>query len=101
MLEVLKILLGMATEDISKDAILEYYLQQARIMAEEFCNITELPERYDTTVINLAFYLYRNQDVLGYSQKTEGERSVSLTSSGIPDYIKDALPKPKVVIGGA
>ena len=101
MLEVLKILLGLESADTSKDALLQYYLQQARIMAEEFCNITELPERYDSTVINLALYLYRNQDVLGYSQKTEGERSVSLTSSGIPDYIKDALPKPKVVIGGA
>ena len=101
MLEVLKILLRIASEDTSKDALLQYYLQQARIMAEELCNITELPERYDSTIINLAFYLYRNQDVLGYSQKSEGEKSVSLISSCIPDYIKDALPKPKVVIGGA
>jgi hypothetical protein len=101
MFEVLKILLGLATDDTSKDALLQYYLQQARIMAEEFCNISELPERYDSTIINLAFYLYRNQDVLGYSQKTEGERSISLNSSGIPDYIKEALPKPKIMIGGA
>lgn len=101
MLEVLKILLGIATEDISKDAILQYYMQQARLVAEGYCNITELPEHYDSTVINLAYYLYRNQDVLGYSQKTEGERSVGLTSSDIPDYIKEALPKPKIVIGGA
>lgn len=101
MLEVLKILLGLETVDTSKDALLQYYLQQARIMAEEFCNITELPQRYDSTVINLAFYLYRNQDVLGYSQKREGERSISLSGSGIPDYIKDALPKTKIVIGGA
>ena len=101
MLEVLKILLRMESADTSKDALLQYYLQQARIMAEEFCNITELPERYDSTIINLAFYLYRNQDVLGYSQKSEGERSISLNSSGIPDYIKEALPKPKIMIGGA
>ena len=101
MLEVLKILLRIASEDTSKDALLQYDLQQARIMAEELCNITELPERYDSTIINLAFYLYRNQDVLGYSQKSEGEKSISLISSGIPDYVKDALPKPKVVIGGA
>ncbi len=101
MLEVLKILLGMESADTLKDALLQYYLQQARIMAEEFCNITELPERYDSTIINLAFYLYRNQDVLGYSQKSEGERSISLNSSGIPDYIKEALPKPKIMIGGA
>lgn len=100
MLEVLKILLGMATDDISKDAILQYHLQQARLVAEGYCNTTELPERYDSTVINLAYYLYRNQDVLGYSQKTEGERSVGLTSSDIPDYIKEALPKSKIVIGG-
>lgn len=101
MLEVLKILLGMESADTSKDALLQYYLQQARIMAEEFCNITELPERYDSTIINLAFYLFRNHDVLGYSQKSEGERSISLNSSGIPDYIKEALPKPKIMIGGA
>lgn len=68
-------------------------------MAEEFCNITELPERYDSTIINLAFYLYRNQDVIGYSQKSEGEKSVSLSSGGIPEYIKDALPTPKVIGG--
>lgn len=100
MLEVLKLLLGTDLEDTSKDAILQYYLQQARLMAEGYCNITELPERYDSTVINLAYYLYRNQDLLGYSKKTEGERSVGLTSSDIPDYIKEALPKPKIVIGG-
>ena len=100
MLEVLKILLGMATDDISKDAILQYHLQQARLVAEGYCNIIELAERYDSIVINLAYYLYRNQDVLGYSQKTEGERSVGFTSSDIPDYIKEALPKPKIVIGG-
>lgn len=70
-------------------------------MAEEFCNIAELPERYDSTIVNLALYLYQNQDALGYSQKSEGEKSVSLISSGIPDYIKEALPKPKIVIGGA
>lgn len=101
MLEVLKILLGIVIEDTSKDTILQYYLQQARLMAEEYCNITELPERYDSTVVNLAYYLYCNQDVIGYSQKVEGERSISLISNGIPDYIKDALPKPKIMIGGA
>lgn len=101
MLEVLKILLGIGTDDTGKDAILQYYLQQARLMAEGYCNITEIPERYDSTVINLALYLYRNQDALGYSQKTEGERSVGFNSSDIPDFIKTALPQPRIVIGGA
>ena len=101
MLEVLKLLLGMESKDISKDAILQYYLQQARMLAEGYCNITELPERYDSTITNLAYYLYRNQDMLGYAEKTEGDRSIRFTSSNMPDYIKDALPTPKIVIGGA
>lgn len=101
MLEVLKILLGIETDDYGRDNILNYYLQQARLMAEGYCNVLELPERYDSTIINLALYLYRNQDVLGYSQKTEGERSVGFCSSDIPDFIKSALPQPRILIGGA
>jgi hypothetical protein len=100
MIEIVKMLLGMAIEDTSKDALLNHYINLALRLVLSYCNINAIASDYDGTIAELAVFLYKNKDNLGYSQKTEGERSITLIGSDIPEYIKEALPKPKIVIGG-
>jgi len=41
----------------------------------------------------------KNRDSLGYKQQVQGERSVTFEGGGIPEYIKSALPLPKIKVG--
>lgn len=98
MLQTLKMLLGIDLADTSKDGILNHFINQALRLALSYCNVTELSTEYNDTIAELARYLYINKDSMGYSQKTEGERSVSF-EIGIPEYIKVALPIPRIKVG--
>jgi len=99
MLEVVKMLLGIDTADTSKDGILNHFITQALKVALGYCNVTELPAEYDDTIADLAAYFYNNRDSVGYKQKVQGERSVTFEDGGIPEYIKSALPVPKIKVG--
>lgn len=99
MLEVLKMLLGIDLTDTSKDGILNHFITQALKIALGYCNVTELPAEYDDTIADLAAYLYNNRDSAGYKQKVQGERSITFEGGGIPEYIKSALPVPKINVG--
>lgn len=99
MLEVVKMLLGIDADDTSKDDILNHFITQALKIALGYCNVTELPAEYDHTISDLAVYLYNNRDSVGYKQKVQGERSVTFEDGGIPEYIKSALPVPKIKVG--
>lgn len=99
MYDVVKMLLGIDSTDHSKDSIIDHYINQALKMALLYCNVSNLAG-YDDTIADFAAYLYKNKDSLGYTQKTEGEKSASY-ESGIPAFIKAALPTPKVTVGGA
>jgi hypothetical protein len=99
MLELVKMLLGIDSTDTSKDNILNHYINQALMTALFYCNVSDL-SGYDDTIADFAVYLYKNKDSMGYKQKTEGEKSASY-ESGIPAFIKAALPTPKVTVGGA
>lgn len=97
MLERMKKLLGLENAIIPDDEILEYYMDMARQMACSFCNFDSLSELYDNTIVELALYLFLNKRELNVKSKTEGERSASYqVANGIPDYIKSALPLPRV-----
>ncbi|MEA4987648.1 MAG: phage head-tail connector protein [Anaerovorax sp.] len=98
MLETLKMLLGIDLVDTSKDNILNHFINQALRLALSYCNVTELSTEYNGTIADLAKYLYLNKDSVGYEQKVEGERSITY-ESGIPEYIKLALPMPKIKVG--
>lgn len=101
MLEIMKMLLDLASDDTSKDKILSYYISLAQQIALSYCNTDSLPEQYDSAIAELAVYLYKNRDSIGISQKTEGERSVTYNvTGGIPDHIKAALPLPRVRVCG-
>jgi len=97
MLELVKMLLGIDSTDTSKDKILNHYITQANKMALFYCNVVALTG-YDDTIAELAVYLYKNRDSRGYTQKTEGEKSVAF-ELGIPEAIKVALPTPKITVG--
>lgn len=57
MLDKLKLLLGI--KDDSKDAILEFTLDRVEEIIKNYCNITEIPEELNTTVLSMAMELYR------------------------------------------
>ena len=52
MLDKLKLLLGI--KDDSKDAILEFTLDRVEEIIKNYCNITEIPEELNTTVLSMA-----------------------------------------------
>lgn len=60
--------------------------------------MTELSEDYNGTITDFAVYLYKNKDSEGISKKMEGEKSVTF-EEGFPDFIKLALPLPKIKVG--
>jgi len=99
MLELMKMLLGIEASDISKDSILNHFINQALKTALAFCNVTELLPEHDDTIADLAVYFYKNRDSLGYKQQIQGERSVTFEGGGIPEFIKSALPLPKIKVG--
>lgn len=99
MLEIAKMLLGIDVADTSKDTILNHFINQALKLALSYCNVIELSAEYDGTITELAVYLYKNKDSVGYKQKIEGERSITFEGGGIPEYIKSALPLPKIKVG--
>lgn len=101
MLDLMKQLLGIALDDTGKDTVLQHYLEQARLAACTYCNVDELPEKFDGTITNFAVYLYNNKDSVGLKQKVEGERSVTFDDDNIPKHIAAALPFPSIrVVGG-
>ena len=99
MLEIVKMLLGIDASDISKDGILNHFINQASKTALAYCNVTEFLPVQDDTIADLAVYFYKNRDSLGYKQQVQGERSVTFEGGGIPEFIKSALPLPKIKVG--
>ena len=61
--------------------------------------MTEFLPEQDDTIADLAVYFYKNRDNLGYKQQVQGERSVTFEGGGIPEFIKSALPLPKIKVG--
>lgn len=99
MLEIVKMLLGIESYDTLKDDLLNHFIKQALKTALAYCNVTELPPEHDDTIADLAVYFYKNRDSLGYKQQAQGERSVTFEGSGIPEFIKSALPLPRIKVG--
>jgi len=97
-LNKLKELLGIEVIDTSKDTILEFALEDVENIVKDHCNITEIPEGLNTTVIRMAMDLYRNENLgdesiaLGsISSISEGDTSTSFRSSA--SEFKDSLLK--------
>lgn len=103
MLELLKELLNINTEDTSKDTILNFYLDLAQKAIKNYLNVDSLEELdLDNAIIELTTYFYNNRDKVGYTQISQGSRSVTLSQSkiGIPSHILAILPSPRVKVVG-
>ena len=97
MLERMKKLIELEDVDILADEICEQYLDIATKLACRYCNQESMPEDYNNTIVELAIYLYTHKESLDLKSMQEGERTASSNVvDGIPDYIKLALPLPRV-----
>ena len=97
MLERMKKLLELEDINIPADELCEQYLDVATKMACHYCNQENLLETYNNTIVELAIYLYTHKESLDLRSMQEGERAASINVvDGIPDYIKMALPLPRV-----
>lgn len=92
-------LLGIDISYTLKDNILNHYLNKAVSIVLGYCNVVSIDTKYNDIVADFAVYLYKNKDSVGYKQNTEGERSIQY-EIGIPANIKQALPLPKIKVGG-
>ena len=97
-LNKLKGLLGIEVTDTSKDTILEFALEDIENIVKDHCNITDIPEGLNTTVIRMARELYMNENLgsdsvaLGsVSSISEGDTSTSFRSAA--SEFKDSLLK--------
>lgn len=100
MLELLKGILNIT--DNSKDTILNHYLDTSKLSIQSHLNYKEdeMEGLFQVQIVNLAKYLYKNKDVVGVSQQSQGSRSMSM-EKGLPQEIKDSLPLPRVrIVGG-
>lgn len=97
-LEKLKKILGIPLDNDSKDFLLEFTLEDIEQIIKDYCNIKEIPEELNNTVLRMAVDLYRNENLgeeessLGsVSSITDGDTTVSYKSSA--NEFKDTLIK--------
>lgn len=80
MLEKIKILLGIAEEDESKDDLINLLISLCKNEAVDFCNLPEYDSKLDSAVISMVIERYN-------ARGTEGLTSVS--GSGVNEHYKD------------
>lgn len=96
-LEELKALLGIADE--SKDAVLDFIIEDVEETIKNYCQIEEVPQGLINTAYRMAMDLYRNENIgsedcaLGsVSSITEGDTSTSFRQYA-DDNFKDTVLK--------
>lgn len=80
MLDKIKILLGIADEDESKDELIELLIELCKDEATNFCNLAAYNKKLDSIVISMVIERYN-------ARGTEGLSSVS--GSGVNEQYKD------------
>lgn len=78
--------------------ISDFYISKATNTLKYYLNVTDL-QPYESQIIDLAVYYYRNRQLMGVSQASQGSRSQALRE-GIPQDIIDTLPLPKIKVVG-
>lgn len=103
MLELMKNLLGISINDLSKDIALNFYLTKAKQSIITYKNKSYLDEEfellYSNPCVELAIYYYKNKDIVGFSSVSQGGRSKSKESTTIPNDIKSSLGLPYIKVG--
>ena len=59
----------------------------------------DMQDKFENEIVDLAMFFYKNRDRLGKIQVTQGPRSQTV-ERGLPKFIKESLPYPKVRIIG-
>ena len=80
MLEKIKMLLGIAEEDESKDDLINLLISLCKDEAVDFCNLPKYDSKLDSAVISMVIERYN-------ARGTEGLTSVS--GSGVNEHYKD------------
>lgn len=101
MLELLKSLLGIDELDMSKDTMLDFYLDSARESIQSYLcyKDEEMEGRFQTQTVNLAKFLYENKDIVGTIQRSEGSTSMTI-ERGLPKFVQVSLPLPRIRVVG-
>lgn len=92
-------------EYASEDIIYKEYIEKAEKSIQSYLNyksdeFKQAKEDFVIQIADLAKYYYRNKDNVGINQMSQGSRSVSYTTKGIPQEIKDSLPLPRIRVVG-
>lgn len=96
------------------EAQMKFHIVNAISSVKRYCCLDTIAEDYYNAVTNLAIVYFNNQKALinndksdRLASKSQGSRSesyrdttVSVSSGGIPDYIKAMLPTPKIKVVG-
>lgn len=99
MLELMKEMLNII--DTSKDNILNHYLIRAENAIKNYLNYTdeEMEGKFQSEIVDLAIFWYKNKDKTGTIQMSQGSRSLTL-ERGLPRHIKESLPMPRIKVVG-
>lgn len=96
-IEMLKKLLGIPEEDVSKDILMEFVISNVEEAIKNYCNIEEVPEGLTNTAYRMAMDIYRNEQP-GETEKpqavksvTIGDTSTSFGDTASSDYIQSIL----------
>lgn len=95
-LSLMKTLLNIT--DTSQDTILNFYITKAQNAIKNHCNISDLTG-LDNQITDLSIHFYKNKDMQGIKQATQGSRSETLVD-GIPESIIVTLPRPHIKVIG-
>lgn len=98
MIELLRELTGTT----ATDTILDHYLSKSIKSIQSYLNYKEeeMVGLFETQIVDLAMFYYKQKSNIGIIQQSQGSRSMTL-ERGIPKEIKDSLPLPRVrIVGG-
>lgn len=85
-LSKLKLKLGISLGDVSKDDLLNLYLDDAKDTILSLTHLSDLPDSLLSTQIELAIILYNKEGIEGQTSHSEGGVSRSF-EEGIPESI--------------
>lgn len=85
-IEMLKKLLGIPEEDVSKDILIQFVISNVEETIKNYCNIEEVPEGLINTAYRMAMDIYRNEQP-GEAENPQAVKSVSVgdTSTSFGD----------------
>ena len=96
MLDKIKTLLGISSEDTSKDELLSLYLDMTKQKIFNYCSITEIPLEMELIVVEMVVREFKLKDSQNVQSIKRGDTQISYSESGsvdIFDSYKSQLDK--------